>query len=275
MTTLYLADAPTYASHTAAYPENGAAILALPAGTRRYIEDMGCEVVRGPGGKFWVPSRDPQGPRQNSGAITVQWVRPAGVIGVSSVSQQRKRIRPVYFKMPGFRPTTTSRISIYQVTNGTAGAGTDAFALRFYPANPDGSPIIGAAPFAVCDWNSGGTGGAGTASLTNAANNAVRLNLDIANGPIALPPHFWCGFISDIATAAVLQSTQATAFLSDYGPIEQSGGDPLNPLFGNTCTGYQWDEATAWSIGNSAVWPASGVDYTGANCIYAALKVTA
>lgn len=273
MTTIYLADVPTYAALLAAYPEKGPALAALPAGTRIYVEDMGCEVRRGPGGKWWVPERVPPGPRFTG--TNAQWIAPAGIVGISTVTQSRKRIRLAYFKMPGFRPTTISRISLYQNTAGTVGAGTDSFALRFYPANPDGSPIIGAAPFLVQDWNAAGGGGAGVLSLANAGNNALRIHSDLPGGPADVPAHFWCGFICDLATAPNMGSTQSITFLTDYGPTELSGSDPTATLGIPRASGYQWDDPNEWAIGAAPVWPASGIEYTAANVIFPLLKVAA
>lgn len=274
-TTLYLADAPTYAALIAAYPEKGAALLALPSGTRCYVEDMGCEVRRSSGGKFWIPGKQITGPTfLGSGA---HWVGPANTNTLSSsAAQGRKTIRPVYFRMPGFRAGTIARISIYQATAGTAGAGTDSCALRLYAAAPDGSPIENQAPLYVWDWNAAGSGGAGTLSLVSAGANATRLHADLPGGAVEVPAHFWLGFIHDLASAPALSTISAVAMWSDAAPSELSGTDTPNTLNLTKSPGYSWTEATAWSIGNTAVWPAS-TDYVagGAASVVPHLKVTA
>lgn len=274
MTTLYLADAPTYASHIAAYPENGAAILALPAGTRRYIENMQREVRRSANGKYWIPDTAPSGPVFTGS--NAHWIAHFGsdTMSNTTTSQARKRVRPVYYQMPGFLPATISRVAIFQQTNGTVGAGTDSVALRLYAANPDGSPIVGAAPLFVWDFNAAGSGGAGTLTMANAGNNATRLHVDLPGGPVEVPPHFWLGLVHDLATAPAFGSTQGSAMSYNLAPSELSGTDLTNTLLITRSGGYSWDEAAAWAIGAAPVWPAAEYVVAGQNCAVVHLKVS-
>jgi len=274
MSTLYLADAPTYASHIAAYPENGAAILALPAGTRRYIENMGQEVRRGANGKYWIPERLIGGPAPTGS--NAHWYGPARINTLTTSAQHlRKWIKPVYYIMPGGVSRQISRISIYQNTNGTVGAGTDSCALKLYAANPDGSPIVGQAPLFVWDWNAAGSGGAGTLTLANAGANTTRIHADLPGGAVYVPPHFWLAFSHDLATAPTL-GTLSTSSASDFNfaPAELSGTDLSNNNNINKASHYTLDDsATAWSIGYAPVWGAWEYGLAGAAAVAVHLKV--
>ena len=254
MSTLYLADAPTYASHIAAYPENGAAILALPAGTRRYIEEAQCEVVRSANGKYWISSRAPTGPRiVVAGA---HWIGPHGVFTIgSSTGHTRKLARATYWQMPGFVPALLSRISLYQAAAGAVGTGTDAFQMRLYPANPAGDPIESAAPLFVWDWNATGSGGAGTLSLTNAGNNAKRIHADIPGGPVEVPPHFWLVFAHDLQGTSPNLSAIASTNVSTIWPAALNGTDVADVVSPNRSTGYEWTQAGFATAANACIVP--------------------
>lgn len=274
MADIYLADSPTYAAHLAAYPEYGAAILALPAGTRRYIEDMGCEIRRSASGKVWIPDLAPTSPRYTG--ANAHWIGPANMVGLSnSASQTRKMYRPTYYRMPGFRPATISRISLYQNAAGAFTSGSDSCVLRLYAANPDGSPIVGAAPLFVWNFNAAGSGGAGVLSLVSAGANATRIHADLAGGAKEVPPHFWLAFAHDLDTTAPnLGTTTPSSSLMESGPAELSGSDLANSLNINRSQGYTWTEATAWTIGDMAVWPAAEYVVAGQSCVAPHLKVT-
>jgi hypothetical protein len=273
MQAIYLADVPTYADLIAVYPENGAAIAALPAGTRVYVEDMQCEIRRSTSGNYWVPDRAP-GSRVPNGAAA-HWFGPAGVftIATNGAGQARKVFRAMYYRAPGFRPTSIDRISLYQTTAGTVGAGTDAFQLRLYAANPDGSPIENVAALFVWDWNVGGTGGAGTLSLANAGANATRIHGDIAGGAVEVPPHFWLGFAHDLATLAPdLSCAGNTSISHGDGFAALNGSDVANVLNVTRANGYTWTQAGAWTVGDTQVWP-SGTDVFAGNIVVPHLRL--
>jgi hypothetical protein len=274
MHTLFLADAPTYAALIAAYPENGAALAALPAGTRVYVEDMSCEVRRSANGKFWVPDRMPIGPVFTGS--NAKWIGPANTTAISSsAGHARKHIKPAYYRMPAGKPATISRISLYQATNGTVGVGTDACALKLYAANPDGSPILSQAPLYVWDWNSGGTGGAGTLSLAGAGANGTRIHADLPGGAVSVPGHFWLAFSHDLATAPTLSTISTTTTFNEAAAGELSGSDLANTLSPNRAGHYAYDDsATGWAIGYAPVWGSWEYGSGGGAAIVAHLKVT-
>lgn len=274
MKTIYLADAPTYASHIAAYPENGAAILALPAGTRRYIEDMGCEVRRSANGKFWIADHAPTGPVFTGAAA--HWIGPANINTITSSAQHlRKWIKPVYYRMPAGLPGKISRISLYQATNGTVGAGTDSCAMKFYYAQPNGAPLVGSPPFNVSNWNAAGSGGAGVLTLANAGANATRIHADLPGGELDVPGHFWVAFSHDLATAPSLGTMSAVSLMFDSAPAELSGTDLSNNLSLNRATHYTFDDsATGWTIGYAPVWGAWEYGLGGAAAVAPHFKVT-
>lgn len=266
---------PTYAALIAAYPENGAALDALPDGASFYVEDMMCAVRRSSNGNYWVPDQLPTGPRFTGS--NAHWIGPANSQGITSSAQHlRKWIKPIYYRMPAGRPGSISRISIYQTTNGTAGAGTDACALKLYAANPDGSPIVGQAPLFVWDWNAAGSGGAGTLSLVSAGANSTRIHADLPGGAVEVPGHFWLAFSHDLATAITAGCVQQSTLLWEAGPAELSGSDISNVMAVNRSTHYTLDDtATAWSIGYAPVWGSWEYGLGGAAAVMPHLKVTA
>lgn len=274
MQSITLAPVPTYAALLAAYPENGAALDALPEGTSIYVVDMECYVRRSDSGNYWLPGYMPIGPKFTGS--NAHWIGPANSTALtSSANHLRKWIKPVYYRMDGGRPATISRISIYQNTAGTAGAGTDACALKLYAANPDGSPIIGQAPLYVWDWNAAGSGGAGTLSLVSAGANATRLHADLPGGAVEVPGHFWLAFSHDLATAISAGCMSATSHLFEGGPAELNGTDVSNVLTVNRSTHYTFDDsATGWSIGYAPVWGSWEYGLGGAAAIAPHLKVT-
>lgn len=274
MQSIIFGSVPTYAALLAAYPEKGAALAALPAGARFWVENMNREVVRSSNGKFWSPGRMPVGPRFTGS--NAHWIGAANNNALTSSAQHlRKWIKPVYYRMPGGDPATISRISIYQTTAGTAGAGTDSCALKLYAANPDGTPIVGQAPLNVWDWNAAGSGGAGTLSLVNAGANATRIHADLPGGAVDVPGHFWLAFSHDLATAITAGCLTQNASLLDAGPAELNGTDVANTLAVNRATHYTIDDsATAWSIGYAPVWGSWEYGLGGAVSIAPHLKVT-
>lgn len=264
-TSIYLADVPTYAALLAAYPERGAALLALPAGTRCYVGDMQCTVRRASGGAYWIPDVVPSA--QVAKGAAAHWIGPAGVnaITASGGAQGRKEFRAAYYRMPGFRPAQVSRISIFQTTAGGAGGvGTDACQMRLYAAAPDGSPIEGAAPLFTWDWNAAGSGGAGTLSLATGANDNTRQHTDIPGGAVTVPAHFWLGFAHDLAGA---QPSLGAIGNTALGPGDSyatlNGSDVQNALNPSRAGGYAWTQAGAWTIGDAQVWPAGTNLYVG------------
>lgn len=263
---------PTYAALLAAYPEKGAALAALPAGTQVYVENMGLTVRRSYTGKYWVPDRTTQSPFFTGS--NAHWTGPANTTALtSSANHLRKWIKAHYYRMPGGRPGTISRISIYQTTNGTAGVGTDSCSLKLYAANPDGSPIVGQAPLFVWDWNAAGSGGAGVLSLVSAGANATRIHADLPGGAVEVPAHFWLAFSHDLATAITAGCTSQTSHLFDGGPADLNGTDVANVLTVNRLTHYAFDDsATAWSIGYAPVW--GSWEYGNGAAIAPHLKVT-
>lgn len=255
-TSIYLADVPTYAALIAAYPERGAALLALPAGTRVYVGDMQCEVRRSASGAYWIPDRVPSGTVfQGSNA---HWIGPHGVFTITgSAGHGRKVFRPTYWRMPGFRQATLSRISIYQTAPGTVGSGTDACVLRLYAANPDGSPVVGAAPLFVWDFNAGGTGGASALTLADSGNNAKRIHADLPGGNAEVPPHFWLGFTHDLQGGNPnLSAISASNITIDAWPAALNGTNVQDAVSPPRSAGYEWTQAGAWTIGDAPVWPA-------------------
>lgn len=274
MAALYLADAPTYAALIAAYPEQGAALLALPAGTSVYVENMACSVRRSSDGKYWIPERLAMSP-VFTGA-NAHWTGPASESVLTSSAQHlRKWIKPIFYRMPGGRQATISRISLYQATNGTVGAGTDSCALKLYAAAPDGSPVVGKAPLYVWDWNAAGSGGAGTLSLASAGANSTRIHADLPGGAVSVPPQFWLAFSHDLATAPSMGTMSASGLLFEAGPADLSGTDLANSLSINRSTHYTLDDsATGWAIGYAPVWGSWEYGLGGAAAIAPHLKVT-
>lgn len=265
---------PTYAALLAAYPENGAALAALPTGTAFFVEDQACAVRRSATGEYWVPVSAPNGPRFTG--TNAHWVGPALAFGMTtSASQARKVFRPVYYRMPGFRPATISRISLYQgAAPGSVTSGTDAFVLRLYPANPDGSPMVGAAPLFVWNFTGAGDSGTSTLSLTNAGNNATRMHADLYGGAKLVPPHFWLAFGHNLdTTAPTLGCMQIGTLPLENMPGNLNGTDLSNDVAPNRATGYTWTEVSAWTVGDMAVWPA-GAEYTYSAAVAPHLKVT-
>lgn len=264
-TSIYLADVPTYAALLAAYPERGAALLALPAGTRVYVEDMQCTVRRAASGKYWLPDALLGAPVANG--ANAHWIGPADVIAItaSGGAQGRKEFRAAYYRLPGFRPARVSRISMFQTTAGGAGGvGTDSSQIRIYAAAPDGSPIEGAAPLYTWDWNAGGTGGAGALSFATSANDGSRLHADIAGGAVDVPAHFWLGFVHDLAGAQPsLSSMSNTALDHGRGYATLNGTDVQNALNPSRAGGYAWSQAGAWTVGDAQVWPVGTNVYVG------------
>lgn len=275
MNSINFGPVPTYAALIAAYPENGAALDALPDGASFYVEDMMCAVRRSSNGNYWVPDRTIVGPRFTG--ANAHWIGPADNSTLTTSAQHlRKWIKPIYYRSPGFRPATISRISIYQATAGTAGAGTDSCALKLYAANPDGSPIVGQAPLFVWDWNAAGSGGAGTLSLVSAGANATRLHADLPGGAVEVPAHFWLAFSHDLATAITAGTLGAATSSLEFSPADLSGSDLSNNNNINRSTHYTIDDsATAWSIGYAPVWGSWEYGLAGAAAIAPHLKVTA
>lgn len=269
--------APTYAVLRAAYPANGAALAALPAGTRVGVEDMMMDVVRSSSGKYWVPVSAPVASPKFTGS-NGHWITAAGLTALStSGGQSRKIHRATYWRMPACRPATVSRLSLYQNTAGAfSGAGSDSFVVRVYEANPDGSPIVGAAPLFVWDFNAAGSGGAAAMSLVSAGANATRLHANLPGGSKELPGHFWLTFGHDLdTTSPVLQTTSTTSGLHETFPAELSGSDVSNtgPSSLPRSTGYTWTEAQAWTIGDAPVWPSAEYVTAGSSCVVPHLKI--
>lgn len=274
MQTLNFGSIPTYATLIAAYPAKGAALAALPAGAQFYVEDMACSVRRSSDGKFWVPDRMAISPFFTGS--NAHWTGPAGLTALtSSAAHLRKWIKPIFYRMPGGKQATISRISLYQTTNGTAGVGTDSCALKLYEAKPDGSPVVGQAPLYTWDWNAAGSGGAGVLTLASAGANATRIHADLPGGAVSVPPQFWLAFSHDLATAPTMGCMSQTSMLFEAGPAELNGSDLANVMTINRATHYALDDsATGWSIGYAPVWGSWEYGLGGAAAIAPHLKVT-
>ncbi len=89
MQEIVFAPVPTYAALIAAYPENGAALDALPDGASFYVEDMMCAVRRSSNGNYWVPDRMPVGPAFTGS--NAHWIGPANSLGVTSSAQHLRK----------------------------------------------------------------------------------------------------------------------------------------------------------------------------------------
>lgn len=272
--TIIFGAVPTYAALIAAYAENGAALDALPEGASIYVVDMQCYVRRSDSGNYWLPDQMPTGPKFTGS--NAHWIGPANQTSISSSAQHlRKWIKPIYYRMPAGKPGTISRISIYQTTAGTAGAGTDSCALKLYAANPDGSPIVGKAPLFVWDWNAAGSGGAGTLSLVDAGANSTRIHADLPGGAVEVPGHYWLAFSHDLATAITAGTLSTNSGLMDVHPGELSGSDLANTMQIARASHYTLDDsATAWSIGYAPVWGSWEYGLGGAAAICPHIKVT-
>ena len=154
-------------------------------------------------------------------------------------------------------------------------AGSDSCALRVYAANPNGSPLEGAAPLFVWDFNAAGSGGASALTLANVANDSTRVHADLPGGPYTLPPHFWLAFAHDFqATAPNLSSIYSSSVSSDVFPVALNGTDVGNSLSPTRSTCYTWTEPGAWAIGTATAWPAGSEIATATNpCVVPFLKV--
>jgi hypothetical protein len=275
MQSINFAAVPTYAALRTAYPANGAAIAALPAGTRFYVEDMMMDVVRDSAGKYWVPVSAPVHAPKFTGS-NAHWISCVTGALSTSAGQTRKVHRASFWRMPAGRPATISRISLYQATNGTITSGTDSFVLRLYEANPDGSPIVGAAPLFVWDFNAAGSGGAAAMSLAGAGANATRVHANLPGGNKLVPGHFWLSFGHDFdTTAPSLQTVSTTGTLHEMGPADLSGTDLANtsPTSLARSAGYTWTEAQAWAIGDAQVWPSAEYVTAGNSIVVPHLKI--
>jgi hypothetical protein len=262
MHTLFLADAPTYAALIAAYPENGAALAALPAGTRVYVEDMQCEVRRSANGKFWLPAHPVTGPVPISPANQVALYGPAGATTLStSTNQTRTLVRPTYYRMPGNRPAVLKGFQVYLATAGVVGGTTSGFDVRLYLCNPDGSPRVGEAPLYVWSYNAAGSGtgaigiGTGTPGAADfTAGAGTWFELALPGGNRDVPPQFWLATRHDYTTTPpALTVTNQNSYLQDMMPfITPSDGTSTI----NRGQGYSWSEG-AFTLGEFAVFSAS------------------
>lgn len=240
---IYLADVPTYDALIAAYPTNGANLLALPAGTRVYVEDMATEVVRAPSGKSWIPTKSFIGPRVNG--TVARWYGPANSTGYSnSAGHARGICRPVHYRMPGNRPATVAGISIYQNAVGAVGAGTDAMDVVVWECYPDGRPIENKAPlfvdsFTTLNWANATYTGKWMPEHTFAVAREWPTNVRVA-------------IIHDWGTSANVSTVSGTNNNSEAAPMDLVPGTTAT-LAVNRDMAYSWTRA--YSAGDTSVWP--------------------
>lgn len=262
MQSIIFGSVPTYAALLAAYPSLSAALAALPAGARVWVENMQCEVFRSANGKFWVPPPTMVGPVPISPANQVALYGPAGCSTLSSsLNQSRTQVRPVFYRMPGGRPATLKGIQIYVSSAGVVGGTTSGFDVRLYEANPDGSPIFGAAPLYVWSYNAAGTGtgavglGTGTpGALDLTAGTGTWLEVSLPGGNRDVPPFFWLGTRHDFTTTVPSLTCPAqNSYINDVAPF-------ITPTDGTASVsraqGYSWTEG-AFTLGEFAVFSAS------------------
>lgn len=273
---IYLADVPTYAALIAVYPNGGANLAALSAGTRVYVEDMGSEVVRSPSGKFWTPVKHITAPKFGGSGAT--WVGPANLTSISNSGTLPARLncRSMFFRMPGGRPATVDRISFWlQAAAAATDAAHDQFDLRVYQAYPNGAPIESAAPYCIWSFNVGGTGGATALTLTTGGGS--RKHADIPGGAVEVPAYFWLGFVHNYdTTAPSMGVSTGSSFSFDFAPAELSGSDISTVASVTRSSGYSWTDA-GWTQGAAVVWPAGASYVQPASSPFAAfhLRVTA
>lgn len=275
MQEIVFAPVPTFAALIAVYPANSGALDALPDGAAFYVEDMACMVRRSPSGNYWVPDRTFNSAPRMKGS-NAHWVGPYGLtsIGTSGSLPARLVCRSMLMRMPGNRPATVDRISVWVQANAAAtDAAHDQWDLRVYEAAPDGSPIEGQAPLLVWSFNVGGTGGATALTLTAGASSRVHGN--IPGGAVEVPANFWLGFVHNYdTTAPSLGVSTGSSTSMDQGPADLSGSDISAVASVTRSSGYGWTDAS-WTQGAAVVWP-SGANYVaGANPIAAFhLRVT-
>lgn len=278
---IYLADVPTYAALIAVYPNGGANLAALEAGTRVYVEDMGTEVVRSPSGKFWTPVKPITAPKFAGSAAT--WVGPANLTSISDSGTLPARLncRAMFFRMPGGRPATVDRISFWlQAAAAASASGFDQFDLRVYQAYPNGAPIESAAPYCVWSFNVGGTVTPATTpatAITLTTGAGSRKHADIPGGAVEIPAYFWLGFVHNYdSTAPRMGVSTGSSFSFDFAPAELSGSDISAVASVTRSSGYSWNDA-GWSQGAAVVWPAGASYVQPASSPFAAfhLRVTA
>ena len=272
---------PTYTALIAQYPSLSTALSDLPSGTRVYVEDQQCDVIRSSNGKFWNPPISMAGPQANSPANQVTLYGPAGANALSaSAGQSRLIVRPSFYKMPGHRPATIKGFQIYLNTPGVVGGTTSGFDVRLYEAYPDGRPILGAAPLYVWSYNAAGsgtgatglgTGTPGTCDFTTAGGTWFELSLPGGNRDV--PSQFWMATKHDYTTTAPsLTTTAQNSFIMDSQPM-------LTPTDGTATVsksqGHTWTEAS-FTLGEFAVFNASAeMVLTGlaAHCVLVDLAV--
>lgn len=261
---VFMGDVPTYDALIAAYPSNGAALLALPAGTRIYVEDHLTEMVRSNSGKYWVATKSYTSPRANG--TVARWYGPANSTAFSnSAGHARGICRPVHYRMPGNRPATVAGISIFQNAVGSVGAGTDAGDLVVWECYPDGRPIENKAPlfvesFTALQWANGTYTGKWMPEHTFAA-------------PREWPANVRAAFIHDWGSSANVSAVGSTNNLVEGAPMEIVPGTTAS-LAPPRQMAYTWTRA--YSAGDMSVWPIGTELLTGANAAIAfAFRVTA
>lgn len=253
----YQSDVATYAEVIAKWPLNSAALLALPAGTRFYVEDMGCEIARSASGKSWVPLRGFNGMVPvGTGPWYLSYGKGTSIS--SSTAASRLKNRPVLYFAPGWRPKTTSGFTIYQNAAGTASTGAnDAFDIRIYQCDPLCRPIESAAPLHVFSYNAAGSGGAGVGTLASAGNNGKWIpHINWVGGNFELPWAFFLQIVHNYDTLAPNMSTNSAA----NAPLD---GCPLDLTPGtstanapNKNVAYGLPDDVSWTAGATPAWTA-------------------
>lgn len=261
---VFMGDVPTYDALIAAYPSNGAALLALPAGARIYVEDHLTEMVRSNSGKYWVATRSYTSPRANG--TVARWYGPANSTAFSnSAGHARGVCRPVHYRMPGNRPATVAGISIFQNAPGSVGAGTDAGDLVVWECYPDGRPIENKAPLFVESFTA--------LQWANATYTGKWMPEHTFAAPREWPANVRAAFIHDWGSSANVSAVGSTNNLVEGAPMEIVPGTTAS-LAPPRQMAYTWTRA--YSAGGMSVWPIGTELLTGANAAIAfAFRVTA
>lgn len=260
---VFMGDVPTYDALIAAYPSNGAALLALPAGTRIYVEDHLTEMVRSNSGKYWVATKSYTSPRANG--TVARWYGPANSTAFSnSAGHARGICRPVHYRMPGNRPAIVAGISIFQNAVGSVGAGTDAGDLVVWECYPDGRPIENKAPLFVESFTA--------LQWANAAYTGKWMPEHTFAAPREWPANVRAAFIHDWGSSANVSAVGSTNNLVEGAPMEIVPGTTAS-LAPPRQMAYTWTRA--YSAGDMSVWPIGTELLTGANAAIAfAYRVT-
>lgn len=137
------------------------------------------------------------------------------------------------------KPVMCNRIAVYVSVVPTTGTGSDASAVRLYPADADGNPITGALPFLTVGGVSLSPGGAAGWKYYDPPS------------AVLLPRLFWCGIIHDYQGAAPTVVSWASGGTPRSVPQSAAGADPATTPISSM--GYGWTEAT-YDTGSARGW---------------------